>query len=188
MAEAALAGGADVVQLRDKTLDLGELRSVALEVRNAVGRAGAVFIVNDFVEVALAVGADGVHLGPDDLPLGEARRRWPRPGLLGASARTPARARELVAAGADYLGTGPVFGTATKSDAPAAIGLDGLERVVAAVAGLGVPVIGIGGIGPENAADVLAAGAAGVAVISSVQAAPDARIATRAIRDALDQV
>jgi thiamine-phosphate diphosphorylase len=181
---AALAGGADVIQLRDKTLAGAALREAAAGIAVAVRRAGATFVVNDSVDVALAVSADGVHLGPDDEPVSQARARWP--GLLGASARTPERARELVAAGADYLGVGPVYGTATKADAPGILGLDGLGAVVRAIGGA-VPVVGIGGIRAENAAAVLAAGAAGVAVISAVVGAEDVQAAVRAVREALDQ-
>jgi thiamine-phosphate pyrophosphorylase len=184
IAEAALLGGADVIQLRDKTLAADALRAVALEVADAVRRAGALFVVNDSVDVAIAADADGVHLGPDDEPVARARARWSR--LLGASARTPDRARELVAAGADYLGVGPVRDTATKKEAPSAIGLEGLSRVVRAVGGT-VPVIAIGGIRASDVPAVLAAGASGVAVVSSVVAAPDVRAAARALRDALDR-
>ena len=186
IAEAALLGGADVIQLRDKTLAADALRAVALEVGDAVRRAGALFVVNDSVDVALAAGADGVHLGPDDEPVALARSRWTRPRLLGASARTPDRARELVAAGADYLGVGPVRDTTTKREAPPAIGLVELASVVRAVGGA-VPVIAIGGIRASDVPAVLAAGASGVAVVSSVVAAPDVRAATRALRDALDR-
>jgi thiamine-phosphate pyrophosphorylase len=184
--EAALLGGADVIQLRDKTLDTPALVAAAIELRVAVRRAGALFVVNDSVDVAIAAGADGVHLGPDDEPVATARARWARPKLLGASARTPARARELVADGADYLGVGPVHATATKRDIPSAIGLDGLADVVRAVAGR-VPVIAIGGIHAGDVEAVLAAGASGVAVVSSVVAAADVREAAREIRDALDR-
>jgi thiamine-phosphate diphosphorylase len=175
-----------VIQLRDKTLDAPALVAAAIELRKVVRRAGALFVVNDSVDVAVAAGADGVHLGPDDEPFARARERWARPKLLGASARTPARARELVEAGADYLGVGPVRGTATKRDLPAAIGLDGLADVVRAVGGR-VPVIAIGGIRAGDVEAVLAAGAAGVAVVSSVVAAADVRAAAREIRDALDR-
>ena len=181
---AALVGGADVIQLRDKTLGNDALRDLAAEIAREVRGVGATFVVNDSVDVALAVGADGVHLGPDDEPVARARARWP--GLLGASARTPERACELVAAGADYLGVGPVYGTATKPDAPGVLGLDGLGAVVRAVEG-SVPVVGIGGIRPDNAGAVLEAGAAGVAVISAVVGAEDVRRAVRALREALDR-
>ncbi len=183
IARAALAGGADIVQLRDKTLADEALAAEARELLAAVRQAEKLLVVNDSLKVARRVEADGLHLGPDDIPLAAARALWPRPKLLGGSARTVARARQLVEEGADYLGVGPVFGTTSKRDAPGAIGLDRLARIAAAV---GVPVIGIGGITVDNAATVIQAGAAGVAVISAVVAAEDVRAATRAIRAAID--
>jgi thiamine-phosphate diphosphorylase len=145
--------------------------------------AGRTFVVNDRLDVALRAGADGLHLGPDDMPVREARAKWPRPRLLGGSARTVERARRLADEGADYLGAGPVFGTSTKADAPGVLGLEALARIASSV---DVPVIGIGGIDASNAAEVVRAGAAGVAVISSVVAADDVEEATRRLRDALD--
>jgi len=185
IARAALAGGADVIQLRDKVLTGDALVAAARELATLVRSGGRTFVVNDSVDVAIAAGADGVHLGPDDEAVATARARWH--GLLGASARSADRARELVAAGADYLGVGPVYATATKPGLPAAIGPEGLAAVVRAV-GPAVPVIGIGGIHAGNVAAVLAAGAAGVAVISAVVAVPDPERATRGIREALDRV
>jgi len=181
IARAALAGGADVVQLRDKTLSPAALTKVARALRDIVREAGGTFVVNDRLDVALEVGADGLHLGPDDLPVSVVRPRWE--GLLGASARTEERALLLRDEGADYLGVGPVFGTSTKADAPGAIGLEGLARIVAVV---DLPVIGIGGIDATNAAEVIRAGAAGVAVISSVVGAPDPEAAVRELRRAID--
>lgn len=182
IARAALAGGADVVQLRDKTLSRAPLAQVARVLRDLVRQAGGTFVVNDRLDVALEVEADGLHLGPDDLPVSVARPRWR--GWLGASARTEERARLLQEEGADYLGVGPVFGTTTKADAPGAIGLEGLARIVEIV---DLPVIGIGGIDASNAGEVIRAGAAGVAVISSVVGAPDVEAAVRALRRAIDR-
>jgi thiamine-phosphate diphosphorylase len=183
VAAAAFAGGADVVQLRDKTRSPEALVREGRLLVALARRVGKLLVVNDHLELALAVRADGLHVGPDDLPVDEARRLWPRPAILGGSARHPLRAREVVAAGADYLGVGPVFGTTSKADAPGALGLDGLAAVVEAVE---VPVIGIGGIDAGNAREVLRAGAAGVAVLSSVVGAVDVEGATRALRRALD--
>ncbi|HMB68502.1 MAG TPA: thiamine phosphate synthase, partial [bacterium] len=133
--------------------------------------------------LAVRLGADGLHLGPTDLSPAEARRRWT--GILGVSARTVEGARRAEGEGADYLGVGPVFGTATKPDAPAAIGPARVAEIVAAVR---IPVVGIGGVTADNAPQVLRAGASGVAVISAVVGADDVEEAAARIRRALDAV
>jgi thiamine-phosphate pyrophosphorylase len=183
IAQAALAGGADIIQVRDKTLEADALAEKAVALLFVVRQAGKLLVVNDSLSVARRIDADGLHLGPQDVPLAAARALWPHPKLLGGSARAVARARQLAAEGADYLGVGPVYGTASKPDAPGAIGLDRLARIAAAV---DVPVIGIGGIEAANAAAVIQAGAAGVAVLSAVVAAEDVLRATREIRAAID--
>jgi thiamine-phosphate diphosphorylase len=181
IAAAALAGGADVIQLRDKSLEFEELVTLAGRLLELTRAAGARLVVNDHLAVARAVGADGLHLGPGDLPLAEARGRFA--GMLGGSARTPARARDLEAAGADYLGVGPLWGSATKPEAGEAIGPERLAEIVVAVR---IPVIAIGGIAPGNAATAIAAGAAGIAVIAAVVGATDPEAATRALRREVD--
>lgn len=185
IAQAALAGGADIIQLRDKTLEADGLTETAAALLFVVRQAGKLLVVNDSLSVARRIDADGLHLGPQDVPLAAARALWPRPKLLGGSARAVARARQLAAEGADYLGVGPVYGTTSKRDAPGAIGLDRLARIAAAV---DIPVIGIGGIEADNAVAVIQAGAAGVAVLSAVVAAEDVLRATREIRAAIDAV
>lgn len=130
----------------------------------------AAFLVNDSIELAAALRADGVHLGQDDAPVRAARAALGPAAIVGVSAGTPAEAARAVADGADYVGVGAVFATATKADAGAAIGPAGLERVVAAVRGR-VPVIAIGGIDAANAALCARAGADGVAVVSAVMGA-----------------
>jgi thiamine-phosphate diphosphorylase len=143
-----------------------------------------VFIVNDSLELASSVDADGLHIGEGDLEVALARRMWTAPKVLGVSARTPARARAAASEGADYLGTGPVFGTTSKANAPEAIGLTGLRGVIAQVS---IPVIAIGGVDAANAALAIEAGASGVAVISSVVAADDVERATHELRRAIDE-
>lgn len=183
VARAAIAGGADVVQLRDKIRPDEELLPLAREIAALARAAGVLFVVDDRLEVARAVDADGLHLGPDDLPVARARPRWPRPKLLGGSARTVERARQLVEDGCDYLGVGPVRATTTKPGLPSAIGI---ERVAEIAAAVDVPVVGIGGIDAAVAAALIRAGAAGVAVVSSVAAARDPETAVRELRTALD--
>ncbi len=183
VARAAFAGGADVVQLRDKRRTAEALIPIAAELVACARDAGGILVVDDRLDVAIAAGAGGLHLGPEDLPPAEARARWPRPLLLGGSARTVEIARRLVRDGCDYLGVGPVYGTATKPGLPAPIGPGRVGEIAAAV---GVPVVGIGGIDATNAAAVIRAGAAGVAVVAAVAAAPDPLAAVRALRAALD--
>lgn len=181
---AALAGGATVVQLRGKDLTGAELVRVGRMARALTAAAGALLIVNDRVDIALAVDADGAHVGQDDLPAREARRLLGPNRLLGVSARTVAQAFQAERDGADYIGFGPVFATATKRDAGAACGLEALRHSCAAVR---VPVVAIGGMAAHTAGSAVAAGAVGVAVISAIVGAPDTAAATRAIREAMAQ-
>ena len=172
----AIAGGASVVQLRDKGLTTRELVSEGQKLRSLTREMGALLIVNDRIDVALAVEADGVHVGPDDMPVALARELVGPHRILGASAGTVAEARAAQAEGADYLGVGSVYPTRTKADAGEPIGPNGLAHIVASVS---IPVVGIGGINETDVAEVITAGAEGVAIISAVVAADDVRAATR---------
>ncbi|NLJ56956.1 MAG: thiamine phosphate synthase [Firmicutes bacterium] len=180
VAAKAIAGGATCIQLREKdaAVTSRELFALAEKLRALTREKGVALIINDRLDIALAVGADGVHLGRDDLPLAVARRLLPPGMILGASAGDPRQSRRAQAAGAAYLGTGAVFGTSTKPDAGAAIGLAALNAVCRSVE---IPVVGIGGITAANAGRVIAAGAAGAAVISSVVGAADVTAAAREI-------
>jgi thiamine-phosphate pyrophosphorylase len=169
----AAAGGATVIQLRLKGLPTADVVERGRDVAEAARRIGITFVVNDDVDAALALGADGVHLGRDD----EGKERARSAGLLlGVSASSVDEARAGVGRGADYIGAGPVWSTPSKTDADEPIGLAGLAAIADAV---DVPVVAIGGIDASNAADCIAAGARGVAVI---RAAADAR----AVRAAVD--
>ncbi len=172
VAEAALAGGAHVLQLRDKELPARDLLALALRIREMItARAPrTLFIVNDRVDVAAAAGADGVHLGQEDLPCRAARAILGPEALIGVSATCLEEAVAAEAEGADYLGVGPVFPTPSKDDAAPAMGLADLARIRAATS---LPIVAIGGIGEANAEAVLAHGADGIAVISAVTAAED---------------
>jgi thiamine-phosphate pyrophosphorylase len=178
---AALRGGARCIQLREKLLGAGETLPLAHRLRLLTRAAGALFIVNDRVDLALASEADGVHLGPDDLPVGAVRGMVPPGFLVGYSTDDPDVARRAVEEGADYLGCGTVWPTDSKADAGGAIGPEGLARVAGAVS---VPVVAIGGITPERARLLRGTGAAGVAVIRSVMAAPDPEATVRALLEA----
>jgi thiamine-phosphate pyrophosphorylase len=180
IAAAAVAGGATGVQLRAPELDDERLTPLATALASMCGDAGVLFIVNDRVDVALASEAAGVHLGQEDDP-SVARGRLGSERILGVSVANVDEAVAAEQAGADYLGV-TVWGTATKPEA-VPIGLDGIRQVVRATA---LPVIGIGGIDPRNAHEVLAAGAAGVAAISAVAAAEDPARAVRELRAAVD--
>jgi thiamine-phosphate pyrophosphorylase len=173
---AALRGGAPCIQLRGKTQPAREQVALARALLAETRAAGALLVVNDRLDVALAAGADGVHLGQDDLPVEAARRVAPDGFVVGVSAETPELALEAQAGGADYVGTGPVFATGSKADAGEAVGCGRISDVAAAVR---VPVVAIGGIEAANATAVIAAGAAGVAVISAVMRAADPEQATR---------
>ena len=178
---AVLRGGADVVQLRHKSLARGRLAELARRLAELVHAAGKVFIVNDHLDIALLSGADGVHLGDDDLPLEAARRVVPAGFLIGASANRPETARASVAAGADYLGAGPAFATSVKPE-KAVIGPAGVAAVAAAVE---VPVFAIGGVDAANAAQLVAAGVRRACVIRGLAEAADPEGAARAIRAVL---
>jgi len=182
---AALAGGADAVQLRDKEAGGGELYRVALEALKLMRKGGGspLFLVNDRVDVALAAGADGVHLGQEDLPASAARRILGEGAVLGVSAGSVEEARAAEEEGADYLGVGPIFPTPSKPDAGEPLGLEGLRAIRRVV---NIPLVAIGGINEENLEEVFEAGADGVAVISAVASAPDLEEAVRRLRRAVD--
>ncbi|MDN7023782.1 thiamine phosphate synthase [Methanoculleus sp. FWC-SCC1] len=179
LARLAVAGGADAVQLRDKSLSCRSLLTAAREVRVVTAEEGALFIVNDRLDVALAAGADGVHLGQSDLPVECARRLVPPEFIVGVSVRCADEAVRAVAGGADYVALSPLFATGSKADAGAGHGLAALASIRSAV---GVPVLAIGGIGQRNVREVIAAGADGVAVISAVVAAEDVAAAARGLK------
>ncbi len=168
----SLAGGVGAVQLRLKEQPVRVLLDFGRRLRAVAAEFGALFIVNDRVDVALALGADGVHLGDEDLPVATVRALAPEI-LIGATVRNPEQARAALAAGASYLGCGAVFPSATKSQVPVA-GLKTLAAVAAAVPDL--PVVGIGGIGSDSLPAVLGCGAAGVAAIAAFDA-PDRKSA-----------
>lgn len=178
--DAALRGGVDVVQLREKELDDGALVVAAEPFRRACTEHGALFVLNDRPELVDACGADGVHVGRSDAPVGEARGLVGPDRLVGVSASTAA---ELAAVdGADYVGV-TAFATPTKEDAVAG----GLDLLRLAAETLSVPWFAIGGIELSNAAEVAGAGAPGVAVVRAIRDAADPETAARSLRAALDR-
>lgn len=174
--EEALAGGATLVQFREKgpgALAGAAREALARQLQAACRRAGVPFIINDDVELALRIGADGVHIGQDDEDAGAVRARIGN-RLLGVSAHTAGEARLAAALGADYLGIGPIYPTTSKADAHAVQG-PGILRELRGQ-GIALPLVGIGGITAARAAEVVRAGADGVAVISAVTALPAGEI------------
>ena len=179
IAELAVAGGADVIQLRDKHISGKEMYHVSKGMREITRKTGAIFIVNDRLDVALASKADGVHLGQEDLPLPEARILAPSPFIIGISVESAEEARRAEREGADYVAVGPVFPTGSKTDAGPALGTGRVAEIRKAVS---IPVIAIGGIQATNAAEVISAGADGLAVISAVVSQDDILQAARHLR------
>ncbi|MGE5227399.1 MAG: thiamine phosphate synthase [Planctomycetaceae bacterium] len=180
VARAAIAGGATAVQLRAPELDEDALAAAAGELADACRAAGVLSIVNDRPDVAVAAGADGAHVGQGD-DVEDARAALGQDRVLGISVASAEQARQAQALGADYLGV-TVWATPTKPEA-APEGPEGVRTVAAATP---LPVVGIGGIDADNAHQVVAAGAVGVAVVSAVAGAEDPVAATRALRAAVE--
>jgi len=174
VATRVIRGGAKVIQLRGKESSSGELLSIAEELKKLCSEHDVLFIVNDSLEVTLAADADGLHVGRDDLPVAAARRLLPIDKILGASARTIDEARTARTDGADYLGVGSMYATATKEKAEV-VGPERLKEIRQAV---NLPVVAIGGINKSNLREVLRGEANAVAVISAVLGAADVEEAT----------
>ena len=167
---AAVREGATVVQLREKNCSTREFIEQALAIKEFLKDHGVPLIINDRVDVAQAVKADGVHLGQSDMPLGLAKKILGDSMIIGISAESVQDAIEAEKGGADYLGVSPIYATPTKTDTAPALGLEGLREIRKAVR---LPLVGIGGLNTENAADVIRSGANGVAVVSAIVAADD---------------
>lgn len=173
----ALEGGVTLVQYRAKTASSAEMYAEALQLKALCDSFKVPLIINDRLDIAMAVGAAGVHLGQDDLPCAAARKILGEDYIIGVSAHNPAEAKAALQSGADYLGCGAVFGTATKADVKK-LGTDGLAAICKAK---GLPVVGIGGVTADNYREVRAAGADGAAIVSGILAQPDIRATVRAI-------
>lgn len=173
----ALEGGVTLVQYRAKTASSAEMYAEALQLKALCDSFKVPLIINDRLDIAMAVGAAGVHLGQDDLPCAAARKILGEDYIIGVSAHNPAEAKAALQSGADYLGCGAVFGTATKADVKK-LGTEGLEAICKAK---GLPVVGIGGVTADNYREVRAAGADGAAIVSGILAQPDIRTTVEAI-------
>ena len=185
VAEAVVKGGAAVVQLRDKTHDKGQVLPVAYLFKQLCERYDALFIVNDDEEGALSADADGLHVEQTDLPVTEARKTLALTQIVGRSISTVDEAVESQARGADYISVGPVFHTSTmgRGSRPAV----GVEMISKAKGLVAQPVVAIGGINAENAAEVLRAGADCVAVVSAITLADDPEAAAGRMVEVIDR-
>lgn len=184
IARAAIAGGATAIQFREKGMSTRQMIDIAREIRALTLGAGVTYIVNDRVDVALDVDADGVHVGQDDMPAPLARRLIGKERILGVSASNLEEALKAEREGADYIGVGSIYSTASKPDAGLPVGLGVLAEIARRVS---IPVIAIGGIKEENVGEVIKGGARGVAVISAVVLAPDMEEATRRLRQRIEE-
>lgn len=173
----ALDGGVTLVQYRAKTASSAEMYAEALQLKALCDSFNVPLIINDRLDIAMAVGAAGVHLGQDDLPCAAARKLLGEDYIIGVSAHNPAEAKTALQSGADYLGCGAVFGTATKADVKK-LGTEGLTAICREK---GLPVVGIGGVTADNYREVRAAGADGAAIVSGILAQPDISATVRAI-------
>jgi thiamine-phosphate pyrophosphorylase len=182
---AAISGGVDMVQLREKDLPASELLELALRLRS-ITDGKALLVINDRLDVALAAGADGLHLPEDSMPVFDARRivpsqQQPAQLLVSKAVHDSAGASLAAKENADYLVLGTIFQTSSK---PGAV-TGGLDRIITVTRLVDTPVLAIGGIDPHNAASVIEAGATGVAVITAILAAPDPEKAAKEMKQSL---
>jgi thiamine-phosphate pyrophosphorylase len=172
--EEAIKGGVSVVQIREKTAETLDFYNLALKVKEITSKYNVPLIINDRVDVALAIDADGVHVGQTDMPCDITRKLIGENKILGVSASTITEAQKAQEDGADYIGTGAVFPTATKDDAPS-ITKEDLKNVVDSI---DIPVVAIGGITLENASELNDTGIAGLSVVSAIMSADNPKKAS----------
>jgi len=179
LAGEAVLGGVTIVQLRAKGLKTSEFLDLATRMAAVLKERSVPLIINDRVDIAMACGADGVHLGQDDGPPDVARTLLGGSKIIGVSVNTLEEAHEAERLGADYIGLGPIYATTTKDTELPVLGPEELRRMRQKI---GIPIIAIGGINAGNAAEVMKAGAAGIAVVSAILGAPDARKAASELK------
>jgi thiamine-phosphate pyrophosphorylase len=184
VAEQMIAGGVDLIQLRAKGQDLAEVSQIAAELHRLTQKHGVPLIINDHAKIAASIGSEGVHVGQDDLPIAEARSIVGSDCVVGKSTHSVDQAIRAFYEGADYIGFGPIYATPTKPDY-APVGLEAIQRVHDAVR---IPIFCIGGIKLGNLADVLAAGARRVVIVSGLLQAPDAAEYARSAKKMLTSV
>ncbi len=190
LAARCVRGGSTLVQLRDKRSETRALIEEARAIKQALAPFAVPFVVNDRVDVAMAAGADGVHLGQDDMAVEDARRLLGANAIIGLSIKSVEEAEAARLDLVDYVGSGGVYATSSKQQKNMPIGPAGLARIIAVLRrrAPNVPVCGIAGIDASNAAEVIAAGADGVAVISALSLVPSPETAARQLRDIVDSV
>jgi len=188
LAQRCARGGATLIQLRDKVSETRTMVEEARAIKQALTPFGVPFVVNDRVDVALAAGADGVHLGQEDMAVEDARRLIGSRAIVGLSVKSVAEAEATPVDLIDYVGSGGVYVTLSKQQKSAPIGPAGLARIIAMLHRRApqLPVCAIAGIDAGNAAEVIAAGADGVAVISALSLVPDPEAAARGLREIVD--
>ena len=185
LTELAIQGGADTIQFRQKYGTTRELIETAQQMKEICTKHNVPFIVNDRADIALAVQADGTHFGQDDMPVSIGRQVLSTETVIGASARTEEKILEAISQGADYIGYGPIYQTSSKTDAETPKGLERLSLICHLAA---CPVIAIGGITIDTAAEVISAGAHGIAVISAVCGQKDPFAATQNLIQEIQRV
>ena len=190
LARLCAAGGATLIQMRDKKNETRAMVEQARAIRKALKPFGIRFVVNDRIDVALAAKADGVHLGPDDMAVEDARRLLGPGALIGLSIKSAAEAETAPVELIDYVGAGGVYVTLSKEQNEPPIGTEGLARIVAVLKrrAAALPVCGIAGIDAGNAAEVIGAGADGIAVISALSLSGDPAGASRELRSIVDAI
>lgn len=182
--ECALRGGVTLVQLREKKMERDAFLAEAKEIHALCRRYGVPLIINDDVEMALACGADGVHVGQSDMRAGDVRARVGKGMIVGVTAKTVGQALAAQDEGADYLGSGAVFGTSTKADAKP-MSLETLRSICKAV---DIPVVAIGGVNRQNLPQLAGTGVSGAAIVSGIFAAQDIERECRALRALTERI
>ena len=186
VARQMIAAGIKIIQYREKDKQAREMYEECIAIRNLTRQADVMFIVNDRIDLALAVKADGVHIGQDDLPLAEVRRIVGDNMIIGLSTHLPCQAKAAEASGqVDYIGVGPIFSTATKTDAAQAVGIEFVQYIANHIT---LPFVVIGGIKIDNIAKVKQAGASVFAIVSEIVSAPDIGCAVQLLRAELSAI
>ncbi|TCT15646.1 thiamine-phosphate diphosphorylase [Natranaerovirga pectinivora] len=177
-----LEAGINIIQYREKDKEIGEKYQQCLKIRELTKEAGAIFIVNDHIDIAIMVGADGVHIGQDDIPIEVVRKLVGEDMIIGLSTHSPAQGQEAIERGADYIGVGPIFKTFTKKNVCDPVGLEYLDYVVK---NLDIPYVAIGGIKEHNIKDVHDQGAKCICLVTEIVGADNIKEKVQSIRELL---
>ena len=181
--EEAIKGGTSIVQIREKTASTKDFYELALQARDIARKYDVPLLINDRLDIAIAVDADGVHIGQDDMPARKAREMLGDEKIIGVSAATIEEAKKAEEDGADYIGTGAVFPTATKDDATS-VSKEELMRIASSIS---IPTVAIGGISLENARELKSTGIAGFSVVSAIMSAPSPKEASKELREIFNE-